>query len=101
MDGFEWGEDKPTANLRARGVDFLRAVRIFRGPVLAVADDRNAYGEVRWRALGEAEGEYFLVVYTWRGENRRIISAWRLGRRGNERYQASLGPGDRSHDRRP
>ncbi len=91
MDGFEWDEDKPTANLRARGVDFLRAVRIFRGPVLAAEDDRNDYGEVRWRALGGADGEYFLVVYTWRGENRRIISAWRLGKHGKQRYQALLG----------
>ena len=100
MTDFDWSEDNRSANIRARGVDFLRAVRIFRGPVLAVQDDRNDYGEVSWRALGEADGEYFLVVYTWRGETRRIISAWKLGKHGRRRYQALLGGGNREDDRR-
>jgi hypothetical protein len=29
-------------------------------------------------------------VYTWRGENRRIISAWKVGDHGKRRYQALL-----------
>ena len=45
-------------------------------------DDRQEYGEVRLRALGHVDEAYYLVVYTWRGEHRRIISAWKGGDRG-------------------
>ncbi|MFO1067815.1 MAG: BrnA antitoxin family protein [Geminicoccaceae bacterium] len=35
-----------------------------------------------------AGGNFFLVVYIWRGEVRHIITAWKVGLRGRQRYQA-------------
>jgi hypothetical protein len=49
--------------------------------------DRHIYGERRIVALGEIEGEVFVVVYTWRGTYRRIISARRANRRERDAYR--------------
>ncbi len=91
MPDYEWNERKRLENIRRRGVDFRIAIGIFRGPVMEAEDARSAYGEARWRALGQTNGEHFVVVYTWRGETRRIISAWKVGENGKQRYEALLG----------
>ena len=90
MDGFEWDETKRRENLDAHGVDFGDAALIFEHPVIEAEDERSDYGETRIRALGHVDDDYFLVVYTWRGENRRLISAWKVGEHGKRRYQALL-----------
>ena len=90
MTGFEWDDDKRSRNIEERGVDFRVAARIFMNPVNEAEDERGDYGEVRIRALGHVGDEYYLVVYSWRGTNRRIISAWKVGRNGRKRYQAIL-----------
>jgi uncharacterized protein len=90
MDGFEWDEGKRQRNLAERGVDFADAALIFEGEVLEAVDERLRYGEVRHRALGRLGSDSFMVVYTWRGRNRRIISAWKVGHDGKRRYQAIL-----------
>jgi uncharacterized protein len=90
MDGFEWDEVKRRRNLADHGVDFGDAAVIFEGEVLEASDRRGRYGEIRYRALGRVGDEFFLVVYTWRGRNRRIISAWKVGEDGRRRYQALL-----------
>lgn len=84
---FEWDEKKRAANLANHGVDFRVAAGIFAGPVIEAPDDRQDYGEQRYRALGCVAGQYFVVVYTWRGEHRRLISAWKAGRDERERYE--------------
>jgi len=86
----EWDERKRQSNLEDHGVDFADAALIFENPVLDAEDVRADYGERRYRALGEADGEFFMVAYTWRGENRRIISAWKVDDDGKRRYQAVL-----------
>ena len=88
--GFEWDEEKRRSNIADHEVDFRVAVRIFRHPVIEAPDERDDYGEVRIRALGHIDEEYYLVVYTWRGTNRRIISAWKVGEHGKRRYQTLL-----------
>ena len=84
---FEWDEPKRRKNWAVHGVDFAEAALIFEGPVLE-APDRRISSEVRLRALGQVGGHYFVVVYTWRAEARRIISAWKAGRHAQARYQA-------------
>lgn len=87
---FEWDEDKRAANLQDHGVDFEDAALIFARPVIEADDTRVDYGEPRFRAMGQVDGEIFMVAYTWRGQNRRIISAWRLDDEGRKRYEAIL-----------
>jgi uncharacterized DUF497 family protein len=91
--GFEWDEHKWRENLDEHGVDFADAALIFANPVVEAEDTRHDYGEVRLRALGHVDEDYYLVVYSWRGENRRMISAWKVGNDGKRRYQALLARG--------
>lgn len=74
---FEWDPVKARANLRKHGVGFPAAARIFEGLVVERSDDREDYGEERIVALGTVNVQVLHVVYTWRGEARRIISARR------------------------
>jgi uncharacterized DUF497 family protein len=78
---------KRDATLRDRGLDFADAAEIFAGRTLDFADDRQDYGEQRIITVGELAGRMVIVVWTPRGEDRRIISM----RKANEREQARLG----------
>lgn len=84
----EWDENKRQWNIAERGVDFRLSGQIFENPIIETEDRREDYGEVRYRALGHVDDDFFVVVYTWRGKNRRIISAWKVGGDGKRRYQA-------------
>ena len=83
---FEWDDLKRQSNIEKHGVDFIRAVKIFANPVLERFDDREGYDEERRIAIGYWEDYFMVTVYTWRGENRRIISAWKAGKDEREAY---------------
>jgi hypothetical protein len=72
---FEWDEAKSDHNRQERGFGFDFAALIFDGPTLEQVDARRAYGEIRVQAIGQVEGIVLFVVYTDRGDVRRIISA--------------------------
>ena len=72
---FEWDERKRLSNLAKHGVDFNDARLIFAGNVLEVPDTKRDYGELRTGALGVVGVDVFYVIYTWRGDKRRLISA--------------------------
>ena len=72
---FEWDENNRAAHLAKHGVDFRRAAKLFDGPTVETVDDRFDYGEARINAMGDVDGRVYFVTYTWRGVNRRIISA--------------------------
>ena len=91
MAGFEWDEQKREANIDRHGVDFRIAALIFENPVIEALDTREVYGEARYRTLGRTrDDEYFVVAFTWRNSNRRIISAWKVDEHGKKRYQEIL-----------
>ncbi len=87
---FEWFEKKRESNLKDHGIDFVRAAKIFDNPILERLDDRKDYGEERYIAIGHWEEQFLVVVYTWRGHNRRIISARKAGRHDKRTYYDSL-----------
>ncbi|HLY45634.1 MAG TPA: BrnT family toxin [Stellaceae bacterium] len=88
MDGFEWDPDKEAKNIAERGIDFTTAAGIWGGRVLEQIDDRRDYGEVRVQASGEVDGRPMVVVFTWRGTTRRIISARKANPREERRFEA-------------
>jgi uncharacterized protein len=53
-------------------------------------DTRRNYGERRTKAIREAKGIVVSVVYTWRGDRRRLISARRARSDERKEYQAKL-----------
>ncbi len=87
---FEWDEKKRQANLAKHGVDFRRVPQLFGGPTIEDVDDRQDYGETRFNCLGEIEGRVYAVAYTWRGANRRIISARKANAREQKTYYARV-----------
>lgn len=87
---FSWREEKRLKNIEERGVDFRRAIMIFKNPVVEAIDARKDYGEERWRALGHVDDEYYMVAYTWIGDVRHIITAWKVDDAGRRRYEAIL-----------
>ena len=72
---FEWDARKNAVNHAKHGIDFADASRMFEGSVLERLDDREDNGETRVAAVGATDGRTLFVVYTMRGETRRIISA--------------------------
>ena len=92
---FEWDEEKRLANLEKHGLDFLDARRIWKRPVLDPAAHRVVEGEVRPTALGTiGEDEIIVaVVYTFRDDTLRLISARRARRNERKSYQDRFGRG--------
>jgi uncharacterized DUF497 family protein len=90
---FEWDEAKRQTVLEDRGIDFERAKEIWQGTVLEVPS-RKEFNEKRFLAIGEVDGRVITVIYTWRGERKRLITARRARRHETEAYHATVG-GDR------
>ena len=66
------------------------AIPVFDDPcAITVTDDESDPGEQRFVTLGVgATGRLLVVVYTWRGENIRIISARPAEPLEREEYEA-------------
>ncbi len=76
--GFEWDEEnKAGINFRKHGVRMPEAIPVLSDPyAITVADDESDPGEQRFITVGMgALGRLLVVVYTWRAEKIRIISA--------------------------
>ena len=74
---FEFDPVKSEANIAQRGLPFQLAELLFDGPYIEEEDARRDYGEPRFIATGPIavlDGRPFVVVYTWRGPVRRVIS---------------------------
>jgi uncharacterized protein len=87
---FEWDEAKSSRNRAERGFDFAYACRIFAGPVVEEEDRRRDYGERRIVATGKIGTQAFVVVFAWRGNRRRIISARPAKRRERDAYRQAF-----------
>ena len=77
----EWDDEKHSRNVALRGVGFDAGATIFAGAVVEWPDERRDYGEARVRAVGMCNGEVLHVVFTDRGDVRRIISVRKANRR--------------------
>lgn len=89
---FDWDEAKSEWTRRDRGFGFDHAVQIFDGPVVEWEDRRHDWGEVRIAAVGVVNGRFLTVIYTNRGETRRIISARVSRKQEKERWLSSEKP---------
>jgi uncharacterized protein len=90
MPEVEYDLEKHLRNIEERGLGFDIAAEIFEGLVLEWPDERFDYGEDRFIALGMVDGRVLVVVYTWRGERRRIISARKADKDERETYGKAL-----------
>ena len=65
---------KREITLQERGLDFRDAAKVFAGPTLDLADEREDYGEIRYQTYGLLVNRLVMMVWPLRGEDRRIIS---------------------------
>ena len=87
---FEWDEAKAFQNLARHGVDFVDASAVFEDPLrLELQDERYEYGEMRVRAIGIVQGVLLVVVFTYREDTIRIISARKAERHERRAYYES------------
>jgi uncharacterized DUF497 family protein len=86
FDPFVWDEQKRAANLRKHGVDFSLAEQFDFASAATMLDNRKDYGERRYRAFGPVAGRMYVIVFTRRGDQVRIISARKANAREIRRY---------------
>ena len=87
----EYDEAKREITLFTRGMDMARANEIFDAPHLQQIDSRRNYGEIRLFSFGYLDNIPVVVVWTYRGINRRIISLRKANEREVKKYQTRLG----------
>jgi uncharacterized protein len=84
--GYEWDPDKAKLNIRKHGIAFADAFSVFFDDSAITVEDNNP-DEVRIATVGmDAFGHILVVVYTWRGDNIRLISARRATERERKQY---------------
>jgi uncharacterized DUF497 family protein len=87
---FEWDPAKRVVNLRKHDIDFRDAIAVFDDSQVVFEDaSRPEHGERRTKAIGSVGATLICVIFTDRGERRRIISARRTRRDERERYRQS------------
>jgi uncharacterized DUF497 family protein len=82
---------KREKTLRERGIDFADALEVFAGRTLTIEDDRQDYGETRYITIGYLRTRMVALVWTPRGNERRIISMRHCNDREKQRYDPALG----------
>ena len=87
---FEWDRSKAQQNQAKHGVSFADTFAVFED-ASALTLDQMVRGEERHMTIGmDAFGRVLVVVYTWRGENIRIISARKATRSEVRQYESEL-----------
>lgn len=82
----EWDPRKAAENFKKHGVDFADAATVLHDEqAITVRDDEG--NEERYVTIGmDALGNVLVVVYTWRGERPRLISARKAKPQEREQY---------------
>ena len=87
---FEWDKSKANENLCKRGMSFADTFGVFEDPNAVTIEDFHR-GEQRYITIGmDAFGRILVVVYTWRGDNIRIISARKAVRYEVRQYEGEI-----------
>ena len=84
----EWDPPKAAANLKKHGVDFADAATVFHDEqAITIRDDQA--NEERYVTTGmDVLGNVLVVVYTWRDDRPRLISARQAKPQEREQYGA-------------
>lgn len=86
---YQWDLDKARVNAKKHGVDFADAVGVLEDPLSLTIEDRSSPEEPRWITLGtDFMDRLVVVVYTYRGEFIRLISARKATKRERDYYES-------------
>jgi len=88
---FQWDPNKAEKNLKKHRVDFADAVAVFEDEMALTIEDPDAEREPRFVTVGrDAFNRVLTVVYTWRGQDIRIISARSATKRERYAYEDEI-----------
>ena len=91
----EFDPAKRKATLLERGLDFADAPQIFNDAFATHLDSRRSYGEDRFVTTGMLGSRVAVLVWTWRGSARRIISMRYANEREITGFKRRLATGGR------
>ncbi len=84
---YEWNDEKAASNVRKHRIDFADAVSVFADDAAITIVDEHP-DEERFITIGiDAFGRILVVVYTWRGDHIRLISARKATRHERKQYE--------------
>jgi uncharacterized protein len=84
---FEWDQNKATINLKKHRIDFADAVTVFDDFNTVTLNDPD-HDEERFVTIGmDAYGRILVVVYTWREDVIRLISARKATKQERKQYE--------------
>lgn len=81
-----YDEAKNQANIAKHGVSLAVAYEFDWGNALHIVDDRFAYGETRYMAVGYVGKRMHMMIYTRREDAFRIISLRKANTRERKKY---------------
>ena len=84
---FEWDEQKRLWTIKERGLDFIDAAAAFDGRSALHFRAKDG-GEERFVTIAVIENKCFTVIWTWRGDARRIVSFRRSQDGEEKKYRA-------------
>ena len=82
---------KAKKNFADHSIHLAEAETVLYDPLALMLEDGTADGEQRFLTVGmDAEGRILAVVYTWRGDNIRLISARKATGREKRSYESGI-----------
>lgn len=88
--GYQWDPKKAESNRRKHGIRFANAVSIFMDDFAITIEDDHP-GERRFITIGrDAFGRVLVAVYTYRGNDIRLISARKATSRERKQFEGKL-----------
>ncbi len=86
---FEWDPRKAGLNVVKHGIDFADAMTVLYDELALTAPDDHPLEERYITLEMDALGRILIVVYTWRGNRIRIISARKATARERRQYRGA------------
>jgi len=86
-----WDPEKARSNHQKHGVRFSDAETVLFDPQAITAEDQTADEERRFVTMGmDAVARILVVVYSYRGDDIRLISARSANRRERQQYEEGI-----------
>ena len=86
-----WDPAKAESNFRKHKISFSDAEAVLFDPMALTVEDETSEGEDRFVSVGaDALNRVVVVVYTYRGDDIRLISARRATRRERKAYEEGI-----------
>jgi uncharacterized protein len=84
---YQWDKNKAATNIGKHGIDFADVISVFSDDLAITLPDER-FDEDRFITIGlDAFGRVIVVVYTWRGQDIRMISARLATRQERRQYE--------------